>query len=158
MGHAFQTGQIGAREFADYVVNSWPISLTADEFIEEFATWSRALYPGASELLASLRSRYRLAALSNTNETHWRRNLDVLGVNALFERCFASHEIGVAKPDAAAYRCVLDALGVDAADVVFFDDNAANVEAARQLGIDAHQVVGVDSLRRCLGELGLLEA
>ncbi|HLV13370.1 MAG TPA: HAD-IA family hydrolase, partial [Trueperaceae bacterium] len=39
------------------------------------------------------------------------------------------------KPDPAAYAALLAALGEEAGDVVFVDDNAANVAAANELGL-----------------------
>ncbi|MGB8770529.1 MAG: HAD family phosphatase [Candidatus Korobacteraceae bacterium] len=49
-----------------------------------------------------------------------------------------SCELGIVKPDPAIYRVCLDALGCDARRSLFFDDRANNVEAARELGMEAH--------------------
>jgi FMN phosphatase YigB (HAD superfamily) len=54
------------------------------------------------------------------------------------------------------YQRALAALRVDAGSVVFFDDVAANVEAAQEVGIAAFQVAGITDLRTCLNKLGLL--
>jgi putative hydrolase of the HAD superfamily len=45
-----------------------------------------------------------------------------------------SHEVGLAKPDPAAYELVTGRLGVEPAEVLFLDDVEANVVAARALG------------------------
>jgi putative hydrolase of the HAD superfamily len=45
-----------------------------------------------------------------------------------------SHEVGLAKPDPAAYELVTRRLGIDAGEVLFLDDVEANVVAARALG------------------------
>lgn len=45
-----------------------------------------------------------------------------------------SHEVGLAKPDPAAYELVTRLLGVEAGEVLFLDDVEANVVAARALG------------------------
>ena len=45
-----------------------------------------------------------------------------------------SHEVGLAKPDPAAYELVTRRLGVEAGEVLFLDDVEANVVAARALG------------------------
>src|SRR5690349_2583162 len=45
-----------------------------------------------------------------------------------------SHEVGLAKPDPAAYELVTRRLGVEAGEVVFLDDVEANVVTARELG------------------------
>jgi len=153
---AFQTGSLTPAEFGARFVSEWRLTIEPEAFLREFESWTRRLYPGARELLESLRPRYRLAALSNSNALHWRRNAAVLGVPALFEAAFSSHEIGVLKPDRAAFEHALAALDVAPATVAFFDDLAANVEAARALGIAAFRVEGVAELRAALTGRGVL--
>jgi len=154
--HAFGLGGLSARDYAERFVRDWGITLEPDAFLNEYRSWSRALYPGARELLAELRSRYRLAALSNSNEAHWDRNTYEIGVTEQFEVAISSHQVGLAKPDRAIYLAALARLGVGAGDVVFFDDLPANVTSARQLGIRAFQVDGVDGVRTVLAAEGLL--
>jgi HAD superfamily hydrolase (TIGR01509 family) len=42
------------------------------------------------------------------------------------------------KPDPAIYRACLEALGCEPGRTLFFDDRPNNVEAARELGMEAH--------------------
>jgi putative hydrolase of the HAD superfamily len=49
-----------------------------------------------------------------------------------------SCEFGVTKPHPTIYRACLDALGCRAERTLFFDDRLNNVEAARELGMEAH--------------------
>ncbi|MDI5754570.1 HAD-IA family hydrolase, partial [Salmonella enterica subsp. enterica serovar Montevideo] len=44
---------------------------------------------------------------------------------------------GMRKPEARIYQHVLQKEGFSAADAVFFDDNADNIEGANQLGISS---------------------
>lgn len=60
------------------------------------------------------------------------------------------------KPDAAIYRLALDRFGLEAASTVFIDDNAANIDGARDVGLIALHFTGEPKLRRELAELGLL--
>lgn len=53
------------------------------------------------------------------------------------ERFVFSNEIGVRKPDASAYMALAEALRLPPHEIVFVDDNAHNVEAARALGFQA---------------------
>jgi putative hydrolase of the HAD superfamily len=48
-----------------------------------------------------------------------------------------SCELGVTKPDPAIYRHCLQALGCEPGQTLFFDDRPDNVEAARELGMEA---------------------
>jgi putative hydrolase of the HAD superfamily len=54
---------------------------------------------------------------------------------AAFDHVTLSYELGVAKPDAAAYVHCLKALGARPEHTVFFDDRLPNVEAASRLGL-----------------------
>ena len=143
----FVLGKIGPREFGERFVRDWSIDLPVEDFLREFRSWSKCLLPGAAELLASLRPRFRLAALSNSNELHWERNTDDLGVTGLFEVAISSHQVGMCKPQPGMYLAALDRLGVSPDAVAFFDDVPANVAAASRLGIHAFQVDGVEGVR-----------
>jgi len=153
---AFGVGKLSLRDYAEHFVRDWGIRLAPDAFLREYRSWSRRLYPGAEALLDALRPRYRLAALSNSNEAHWDRNTRDLGITELFEVAISSHQVGLAKPDPAIYLAALARLNVAAADVVFFDDLKANVAAALDLGIRAFQVNGVEDIRSALAAEGWL--
>lgn len=77
---------------------------------------------------------------------------------ALFDRfrdIVVSGEERLVKPDPAIYRLALDRFGLEAAHVVFIDDNAANVAAAAAIGLHAILFAGVDDLVPRLKALGL---
>ena len=156
LSRAFGLGKLSAQDYAARFVREWEINLEPGGFLEEYRSWSRCLLPGAKELLASLRPRFRLAALSNSNELHWDRNTNDIGVTELFEVAISSHQVGLCKPDPAIYRLALDRLRVSPDAVLFFDDLKPNVTAASALGIRAFQVEGVEEVRRCLVKEHLL--
>lgn len=155
---AFEIGALSPAEFASRFMAAWGVLGSEDEFLQAFATWNARLYPGAAELLSELRPRHRLAALSNSNELHWRRNERVLRIPELFERVLSSHQLGFHKPDLEIYTRALEELRVSPDAVAFFDDNLPNVEAAASLGMAAHHVQGVAETRACLVDAGLLQA
>lgn len=74
------------------------------------------------------------------------------------DRTYYSCELGVAKPDPEYFRRVVGGLGIDCAAAVFVDDNPANVEAARSLGIASalhDPASGAGVLREELADLGV---
>lgn len=154
--HAFHLGKLSQKEFGDRFVRDWGLNVSPQDFLRQFRGWSKCLFPGAKELLDSLRSRYRLIALSNSNELHWERNTHDLGVTQLFEVAISSHQIGICKPDPAIYLAALKQIGVSPGSTMFFDDLQANVVAASALGIHAYQVAGVGAVRDCLVRVKLL--
>ncbi|HLW03761.1 MAG TPA: HAD-IA family hydrolase [Ktedonobacterales bacterium] len=55
-----------------------------------------------------------------------------------FDGCFASSQLGYTKDDPRFFQTVLRALpGVQASDVLFWDDSPANVQTARAAGLHA---------------------
>lgn len=67
-----------------------------------------------------------------------------------FDALAISAELGVMKPDAAAYRAVLAMLGMEPHTCIFIDDIPANVAAAQAVGI--HGIVFEDN-PSCLAAL-----
>ena len=144
----FERGKLTPDEWAGRFIHDWDVDLTPDAFLAKFTTWSRRVLPGARELLEELRSRYRLAALSNSNQLHWERNTNELRIIDLFEFAISSHQVGLCKPDPEIYKIALERAKVSSPDaIVFFDDLAANVDAAKSVGLRAYQVRGVEELR-----------
>lgn len=153
----FETGAIGRDAFAAALIDEFGVPVGAEEFLAAFTWWPRSVLPGAFELLAAMRGRYRLASVSNTNEIHWDRFSRVWSLDAAFHHNFPSHLVGKLKPDADYFEHVLDAMDIPAQQVLFIDDNAINVESAARLGIHTRRVVGVDGARQAFRELGLME-
>jgi FMN phosphatase YigB (HAD superfamily) len=108
-------------------------------------------------LLDAIRADVPRYAISNTNPVHVAEIARAFpALLPRFHRVFVSHEIGHRKPDAAAFRHVLEAIGVPAPTALLFDDLLPNIEAARALGMQAVQVHGPQDVRQALLERGLL--
>lgn len=152
----FERGALSPQEWAERFVRDWGVTLEPEEFLKVFRTMSRCVLPGARELLDALRPRFRLAALSNSNALHWERNTHELKLLELFEFAIASHQVGLCKPDPAIYKLAIERAGVPPGAIMFFDDLAANVEAACALSIRGRQVKGVEGVRGVLEREGLL--
>ena len=153
----FERGKLSPVQWAERFIRDWDVNLKPEEFLTKFTTWSRRVLPGAKELLEQLRSRYRLAALSNSNELHWERNTHELRIIELFEFAISSHQVGLCKPDPQIFNVAIERANVAAPDaIVFFDDLATNVEAAKAAGLRAYQVRGVEELRATIARERLL--
>ena len=153
----FETGAIGRDDFALAIVDEFGCSVGADEFLAAFTWWPRSVFPGALDLVQSMRAHYRLASVSNTNEIHWDRFSNAWKLDAAFHHNFPSYLVGKLKPDAEYFEHVLADLDVAPARVLFIDDNAINVAAAAKLGLHTRRVVGVDGARQAFVDLGLLD-
>jgi HAD superfamily hydrolase (TIGR01509 family) len=108
-------------------------------------------------LLDAIRPDVPRYAISNTNPLHV-AEIERAFPRLLprFSRVFVSHEIGHRKPDAAAFRHVLEEIGVAPPEALLFDDLLPNIQAARAIGMQAVQVRVPQDVRAALIERGLL--
>lgn len=99
------------------------------------------------EALRALREAgHRLYVISNTNRVMWDDTIarafaqEGGDVNTYFDGVVTSFEAGVCKPDPAIFRMCCDKFGIAPEETVFFDDSAANCEAASRLGFHSVHV------------------
>lgn len=93
-----------------------------------------------SELLEQARSLWGgagLAILSNSGDGAREEEECRFMLSSIFEPICYSHERGVAKPDAGAYRNALTLMCANAGDVLFIDGHDRAVQGALNRGIHA---------------------
>jgi putative hydrolase of the HAD superfamily len=95
--------------------------------------------PRARELVAAARRRgLETAVLTNDlYDFHDQAWIDRMGILAEVGRVVDASRHGTRKPEPAAYRLVLDRLGVAADQVLFVDDQPANAAGAEAAGMAA---------------------
>lgn len=150
----YERGQASAAEFANRFVKEWQLTISADAFLEEFATWPRAFFPGAKELIRELRQYYRVGCLSNSNPLQWAIFEDELAT--MFDIILCSHQLGSIKPDQDIFERAIQESKTQPREIYFFDDCLINVRAAQNLDINAFCVTGISSLVPILQIQGLL--
>jgi glucose-1-phosphatase len=150
-----ETGNIDDAEFFASLRRSLGIDLSDAQFLEGWNAIFAGEMPGIGSLLMRAGTRVPLYAFSNTNNAHVEHfshvYADVLGH---FREIFLSSAIGLRKPDAAAYDHVVQAIGVAAERIVFFDDLAENIDGARARGLTAVHVTSPDDVAQALSALG----
>ena len=151
-----ETGEISDAEFFAGLRVSLGVTLSDTQLLEGWNAIFAGEMPGIAQLLARAALRLPLYAFSNTNSPHVdyfsQRYADVLGH---FREMFLSSSIGLRKPDAQAYDHVVNAIGVPAGRIVFFDDLAENIEGARERGLIAVHVTSPDDVAKALAALGI---
>ena len=94
-------------------------------------------------------------ALSNMEADSFAVRRDRFPFFRYFDGCVISGVEGVAKPDRKIFEILLSRYDLDPATTVFTDDNAANVVAAREIGLDAIPYSGAAGLRSALCARGI---
>lgn len=87
-----------------------------------------------------------LATSQEPNRAAYMRG--AMGFETLFDRLFISCEMGCQKPEAEYFRRIEAALGLPAEQLLFWDDNARWVAAARDLGWQAEVFSGYEAFRQ----------
>jgi putative hydrolase of the HAD superfamily len=137
----FETGQLSTADFVSQLGAELGFD-DAAEFDCALRRWRLPMFSGAEEALRSLTQSHTVALLSNTNEIHWNDVDSQTDVFSSFAKLFLSYKTGNAKPTAAAFHDVVQHFDCDPAQIVFFDDSAANIAAAQQEGLRAVHVSG----------------
>ena len=154
--HRHERGTISDEAFFDGLRRSLGITLTDEQFLEG---WN-AIFAGEMEGIAPLLERaarhFPLYVYSNTNGAHV-DHFTIAHAHTLrpFRELYYSSAIGHRKPDAAGFDHVVSAIGKPASRIVFFDDLADNVEAARACGLKAVHVKSSRDIADALDALGI---
>lgn len=125
------TGSIDFRGFLDRLAMASGQKI--DSIIETFSAAN--INHDTVRLLGELQGRAKLCLLSNAHTDELLPLLDKHDLRRYFDELIISSETGLAKPDAGIFAHALEKLGMSAHEVVFVDDNAANIAAAERLGI-----------------------
>jgi epoxide hydrolase-like predicted phosphatase len=145
----FETGQLSAPNFRNYIRELLSQPQWSDEEID--TAWNSLLLdipPLRIEKIQELAQKgYRLFLLSNTSSIHVAEVNNILyqttgikQLDDLFEKLFLSYEMGIMKPHHDIYHGVLSSAELLAHESLFLDDNADNIRAAQDVGIQTIHV------------------
>jgi putative hydrolase of the HAD superfamily len=143
LNHLHETGQMNEQAYDREVAGI--VGISPEQAAAASRAWLGETYPGAHQLIEQLaaNSAVRSACLSNTNLRHWEMMTSPgphqLNLHRLTWQ-FVSFRIGHMKPSAELFQYVQTESGLPAEEILFFDDNAANVAAARACGWNAEQI------------------
>ena len=73
-----------------------------------------------------------------------------------FHKIFVSSDLGLRKPERAAFETISNATGIKLNAILFFDDTEENVSGARAVGMEAVHVKTHLDVQQALAEIGVL--
>lgn len=145
-----ESGTIDAEQFAERITRELQLSYDAGAFLQKFTAWPGRPFPEALDLVRRIDEKYACAILSNTNSLHW-HTLDIdTAFGNRFEYYFLSFETGLLKPDSKAFAHVVATCECTPDQVLFFDDNPLNIEAAANFGMQTVLCATSDDLAGAL--------
>jgi putative hydrolase of the HAD superfamily len=144
LGQAFERGAITPEAFYAGMHQALGGCYTVPEIRAVYQAIIADEIPGIYDTVAALKAAgLRTACLSNTCAPHW---IDLTnparypGIGLLDAR-HASHLLGAMKPEPEIYARFEEAMGMAGEGILFFDDLADNIAAARACGWHAQQIV-----------------
>lgn len=135
----YETGKIDELTFMEGIQQFIPDA----KLIEIREAWNAILqdFPlERLEFLQMLPSQYQLLLLSNTDATHIDKFEHKVGQSfardfySCFEKVYFSFDIGMRKPDAEAFKFVINNHNLTPKKTLFVDDKEENIESAKRLG------------------------
>ncbi len=144
----FEVGKMSNNDFHALLRKELNVTCTDEQLDEAWNAMLLDIPQERIEKLRTLRTRYNIYLLSNTNAIHvkkmqemFQRDHQIEDFTKLFDIPYLSYQIGLLKPDPAIYEYVLKDAGIKREETVFLDDNADNVKSAQSVGLPAIQVI-----------------
>ena len=144
----YECGRISTDIFLNKLISHSQPGVQAYHIVEAWNSMLIGIPAHRLEMLKSLRKKYNVYLLSNTNELHldWvykhlRRDHQVEDFEKeFFDQAFYSHLVGDRKPLPSIFRHVIDETLQSPALTLFMDDVKENIDVADQLGFQTHWV------------------
>ena len=151
----FESGQIEPGRFVSELSAVLELRTTYDEFCDllNCIFLPHTLIP--AYFIESLKSRYRLLLLSNTNPIHFEKIQRDYSLLKHFDHFVLSYQVGAVKPSPEIYRAALANAKCRPEECFFTDDLLPYVEGARRHGIQAVQFHSFEQLTAVMDDLGI---
>jgi HAD superfamily hydrolase (TIGR01509 family) len=127
-----------------------------DEFRNAMLSIVGLQVEGMEELVRRVGASAPLGLLSNTNPVHFDYCLQTFRVLQNIPTHFLSYQLKALKPEPEIFARVTAEIPFPPGEILYIDDIAENVDAARVAGFIGHQFIGVKNVERLFSELKLI--
>lgn len=151
--HLYECGKLTTEEFLDALYPLFERKFSREVLLDAY---NRIIVEENSEivpLVKKVKEQYRIALLSNTSDSHWKKSLSIAPVLSLFSERYTSFQLGAMKPEKGVYTKVAELLGVPTSSILFIDDVEENIDAAIAVGMKGIVYRSVEDLQSCMKNL-----
>ena len=137
---ALEEGRVSPEEWRNIVRQSISSPVTDEQIDAAFNEFLVDIPVEKLRMLRTLKSKYRIAMLSNTNKVMFESKIpelfkiEGLTIEDYFDDFFLSYKMGMSKPSPEIFIKVAEELGIEPNEALFIDDSQVNVDAAAKLG------------------------
>ena len=144
---AIMKGEIDSEAFWKNFTARTGIAVTGNPWYDFF---NPSLDEEVVEIISGLKKGgCRVVCGTNTLDAHYKRHTE-RGDYSVFHAVYASHIMGIIKPDPAFWLQILDSEKFKAEEAFFIDDLEENILAAEKLGLKTHLFTGGEGLSSAL--------
>ncbi len=152
-----EVGQIDWAEYAQHLRSTFSLNAADDAIAQAWNAIFKNEITATTQAIKRAKDKVGCFMFSNTNPTHqifWmNKYADIV---ELFDHVFVSSEMGLRKPELAAFQAVATVMGCELSEIMFFDDTQENVDGAQDAGMQAVLVKNSDDVIAKLNELNLI--
>ena len=141
----FEIGKITSNQFISSIQSLSQNSISKDKIITAWNAMLLEINTEKLDYLLSLKERFRIFLLSNTNEIHISKfEAGLVKKNELkkfyncFEKVHYSSRLSLRKPNLDCFKKVLNINKLNASETIFIDDSKQHVEGALKCGIKGY--------------------
>jgi len=155
MNKMYKEGKMPDDEYWSWAIDQWRIDLTVQEVINLLIE-GYEINEDVVKVVKDVRENGYKTLICTNNFPARINGLDKrFGLLDNFDAYVFSYEIGATKPSTKIFQILVDRSGVKAGEIVFADDNDANLDGAKEVGIQAFFYEGFEHFMGKLKELGV---
>ena len=145
----FDKGRVSPPEFFQSIKKYLGLSVAFEKFIP---IWTDIFIEdrGVSEIIRSLKGKWRLGLLSNTDPLHFNYIVSTFPIVSALEKWILSYDVGFKKPDARIFQKAIEWASVPPESILLIDDTEGHVAAAVSLGIQGIHFASANQLKKDL--------
>lgn len=151
----YACGKFNAEQFQREFCRRLNLDFDFEAFKQEWNGVFKTI-PGMEALVAKLSENYKIGLLSDIGPLHWGHLKKTLPVLKQIEKPVLSYQIGLLKPEKAAYLKAAESVQTTPQSCLFIDDREVNVQGAKSAGMQSIGFSGIEQLYQDLYTLGLL--
>ena len=144
----------GALSWAGFVQKIAELTQQSPEDVQHFYQ-SERINPEVMALADALHGRYVTGIITNASQEFFAPLVEQGHLQATFDHCVVSSQIGFVKPDPRIYQLACQQAGVEPEEAVFIDDIARNVDGAIRVGMRGLLFSDVARLKLDLAKIGV---
>jgi epoxide hydrolase-like predicted phosphatase len=155
MNKMYKQGKMTDDEYWAWAIDQWKVDLSVQELIDLLIE-GYEVNENLVKVVKEVRGKGYKTLICTNNFPARIKGLDKrFGLLDNFDACVFSYEVGATKPSTKIFQKLVDRSGVTAEEIVFADDNNANLAGAKEAGIQTFFYEGFEHFICKLKELGV---